>query len=465
MFESIKAFGKLFSSNKRLATSTEIGAMMTSLVPNIRRLEQRLENLVERQIMTLLNIIPFDITEAKKTIRDLMYYVDDALNIDLLEYPEEEKKDWMEVIKTENKLDAFAMSDATEEFEKTRWYLMRNIKSNYKKIGSIAKEINQHFDDLEYHLDKTKTDLKIRERTYMSMITQYEKDEWGSEFNSLLDDVNDAILLGRENKQTEEYVLETKLAELKSEYKRGCSNNILKRLYRATTTQKESPIEIIVDNREELTDNDISNFFTFHYSFWSLKNHINTISLMQPLDEEDKDLFVSTVNKEYVELVMPLINRYVGIDQPYHLGILFLALEDFGLVDKKRRFAKYKRFLLGKLTNEAHLNIEDTDMISVTVGDAKDTQFCELEYGEVEGTKFSARKIKLYQDMYHRIFTILSMGGRYVPKGMKLAQYLHDPSPDISLSTIGEEQGHSLWGTLKFYHSVFKGETLLFQRM
>ncbi len=104
-------------------------------------------------------------------------------------------------------------------------------------------------------------------------------------------------------------------------------------------------------------------------------------------------------------------------------------------------------------------------MVSVTVKNTQKKLFCELEYGEVEGTKFSARNIKSYQDMYHRLFTILSIGGRYVPEGMKLAQYLQEPSPDINWSTIVEEQGPSLWSTLKFYHSVFKGETLIFHRM
>ena len=466
LFASMEATAQLFAGVGEYASSTEIGGMMSNLVIGTRRLESRLAELEKRQKETLLNITPFDLKEAKKIVHDLEYQVDEALSIDVSEKPEEKQIDWEEVIKEENTSLGFALSDSNEEFERVRWYLMTNTKENYKKFKYHSHAITEHLEYLAKHLQDTEKDSKLSRSVYNLMIERYRQEEWGLERSSLVYRIKKAVLNGREQNHTDQYTLNQELDSLKASYLNGTSSVALKKLYYTVTLGKNTQVDEITKHRDELTEDDITYYFAFFFNYYTLKNHIETLPLLEPLTGEYEKLFTGLIAEQYVSLIMPLIETYGELDKLSHYGMLMMALIDFDYVkfDKNNKpYIQLKKYVSEKLPNEPLLQGSDQEMIRVAVKNAKGKKFCELEYGEVEGTDYKKSQIANLQDRYWRCFTLLSQGGQILPKERQLAAYLTKPHPEIGFEAIVNnmpDPQYRYW--VDFYRSVLRGETLMF---
>lgn len=462
LFASMEATAQLFAGVGEYASSTEIGGMMSNLVIGTRRLESRLAELEKRQKETLLNITPFDLKEAKKIVHDLEYQVDEALSIDISEKPEEKQIDWEEVIKEENTSLGFALSDSNEEFERVRWFLMKNIRENYKKFRYLCKDINQHLDYIGKHFKETEKDRELSGDIYNQMLNRYLQTEWQLERSSLISSVKKSVAEEKKSNFDEKHTLRNELGQLRSAFVHGNPSTAQRILYR-TVIAATNPIKVIVEYRDELTEDDLINYFTFHFGFNMLRAHYNTLPLLEPLTGEYAKLFTCKPAHNYVNIMLPIIDVYVELEELAHYGILMMVLADLDLVVMKNKpYKLMKKYFTANLPNQKILQNSDQEMIRITVSNANGKKFCELERGEVEGTDYKPSTINKYQDIYWRCFTLLSQGGQILPKNIQLATYLTQPHPKIHLSNIMDclENRHRYW--VDFYRSVLRGETLMF---
>ena len=424
MVDGLKATTQLLDVIGAFATSKEVDVQMNSLVNWAGRWEQRLSELKSEQENTLLDLIPFDIKEAKRAVNDLMFLV--------REY-------------------SHAHLDNTDG-------CMRLIEK--------AETILQHLTDIEDFLYKTGSDMKLSNSIYNNMLQRFQKDEWGSVKTGLVARTKRAIKMGRGIGQEDEYILNKELDGLKANYVNGNSSKAVKRLYQTFLEFKESPVRIIVEYREVLTEDDISNFFNFVYSYGAIYSHIKTLPLLEPLTGDDAKLFTSKSAKTYFEVMLPIIVLYGEIESLAHYGILLMAMGDLGLAQLDNKpYAQMKNYLTEKLPEEDLLQKSDQEMIALTVRNAQNNPFCELEQGVVIGTKFKPTQIEKYQDVYWRCFTLLSQGGRIMPKDIKLASYLTKPHPLIDFDSIMDDLVPGYRWRIDFYRSVLRGKSLLFDRI
>lgn len=421
MVDGMRATTQLLEVIGAFATSDEVGVQMNSLVNWAGRWEQLLSELKARQQNTLLNLVPFDIKEAKRAVNDLMFQV--------REY-------------------SHAHQDNTDG-------CMRFIE----KAATIA----QHLTDIEAFLYKTGSDMKLSYTIYNNMLQRFQKEEWVTVRASLVARIKRAFNMGRGIGQEDEYILHKELDSLKANYMNGHISKALSRLYQTYLDFKESPARIIVEYRDELTEDDISNFFTFVYSYGAIYSHIKTLPLLEPLTGDNAKLFTSKTAEKYFETMLHIIFIKGEIESLAHYGILLMALGDLELAQLDNKpYAQMKNYLTEKLPEEELLQKSDQEMIALTVRNAQNKPFCELEKGVVEGTKFKPTQIEKYQDVYWRCFTLLSQGGRIMPKDIKLASYLTKPHPLIDFDRIMEDldPGHRWW--INFYRSVLRGKSMLF---
>ena len=145
-------------------------------------------------------------------------------------------------------------------------------------------------------------------------------------------------------------------------------------------------------------------------------------------------------------------------------AILLMVMRDLGLSPKENTpYLQMKNYAneINKVDEFLQFGNDHT-IFSKTFKLLGDTPFCELEYGEVGDSGFELQKIKEYQEVYHRCYTILNYLGLRKPEEVKTAAYLKEPYPDFQMADVVEDYPVELRPRLNFLRSVLRGETLVF---
>ena len=461
----IEAIGEIFAKSGSFISSTEVGGLMNNLVLASRRLEDHIGRIERKQNKTLLNIIPFNLRETRKIIRDLLYNVQDALATDLKDSNSEDVRDWGEVISMENNEPAFSLYDSSEEVESIRWHLIKNIKVNYTRFTDLIKSINRHLDSIEeynHHLD----DVEISGKIYSKMLEDYQREEWEMHRESLIIQTRNRIRDFQENGRSEDEALQRELDSLKVFYINDNQQRSLRRLFKTVVDETLNPVEVIIDLRDELTDDDISNYFTFLFKYRTLKTHIDSNNLLKPEDTEYSRLFTSCASKKYIDILCPIISKAGGIIKKQHFGILYLVMHDLGLVKKTSKSnIQMMQYANTNLMSMESLRMSDQSMIRITLSKNREQCFGKLEYKSTQGTKFKQNEIKPLQDVYWRLFTILN-SGLVRPEEHVFADYLREPHPNVDLDKLLSEQLSDIeQQRLSYLRSVLRKETLMFDEI
>ena len=393
-------------------SKADTDASMQSIVAGVHRLESSISMIADRQRVTLLNVVHFDVRKVLQTLGYIRW-------------------------------------DVT---------LMGGQDDAIKSIDNMISMVR----DLEALSQKIEGDGATQCTLFNKMVEDYRANEWSHDYWPFVwqvkEDVDGDIKAG----MTELDALRRELRNLRQTHMNSYKPAPVKRLYDSIVTQNRPLYEAIVLDREKLSEDDLSDLFSFLFRYSVLKGHIDSVHLMKPVSGKYEKLFTCWAAKEYVDRLSPLL-LISGILEKGHFPILLMVMRDLGLSPKDNKpFIQMKNY-----ANEINTNVEelrfdkDYSLFSKMFGWLGNASFCELEYGEIGDTGFDPQKIKEYQDTYQRCFTILNQHGLCVPKERKLASYLLTPDPNISLDVIMERLPAEYRIRLDFLRSTLRRETLV----
>lgn len=422
----------------------------------MRRLEDDVLYVEGKQQRTLLNVVTFNIDEVRNKVSHCMVDIENAQMFDVNNRSEEVDENWQEAISIENQSAPFTLGDDYSEYTDTRLFLMKNIRPNYFKIVDSVKTIKAHLDSLSEQIDGIMFSSDIRSKIYNKMFIDYQKSEWNQDYTSFIYQTKLAVEEGAEKGKNVEEVLNNELRALSSQNYNTFMSPAIRAVFKTVTNPRLSPAEAIAQKRLKLDEDDISSFFSYYFRYSLLKNHLDSLPLLEPVKGNYSQLFVNKAAKEYVDLLKSVIWEKGGIQEKGHFGVLLLAMNDLGLANKEN-------IPMMHYANEINTNNErlrfnkDQSMIGKVAGKIGNTPFCELDYGEIGDSGFDLAKIKGYQDVYVRCFSILNYGGLVKKDEIKLSAYINQQSE----SAVLEDLQPAIRERLVFLRSVIRRETLL----
>lgn len=449
----------LYSQMYSFVTQTEVGGMMHNILLGIRRLESSVSQLIIRQNKTLLDVVPFKIDKIRKKLGYISSDLKLSQTFDVDKKDEEDTTDWDKMIVLENEGAPFTIGDNYEAYKNTRLFLMSNTRRYYyeaeERINNIIRKLGE-LETLKKHIDKNEdTQRKI----YMEMMTDYRDTEWRQDRDSYILQVNSSIKKDKEKGIAIIETLKKELRGLEMTHLNSFMSKPVRSLYNTVINFKRYPFEAIVRHKKVLKEDDITTYFSFLFKHSTLKEHIDSIPLGEPLTGQYKKLFTSKAAKEYIDILAPVLTMYGGLDGKEHYGVLLLVMMDLGLAQTDSKpYLPMMNYANERLDGA----FEEQSMISKTAKPLLEACFCELEYEDVGETTLTVEKIREYQDVYWRCFTILNQRGLRMPNEKKVASYLKNPHKNINLSVIMEGFRAELLIRLDFLRSVIRKETLVF---
>ena len=416
--EQVMELGKkcceLFQSQPRQSVA-ETDAAKKGIVADIGRLEKGISMIADSQQATLLDVVPF---VARKVLQTLGYVRSDMMLIG----------DCDDAIKA-----------------------VDNMISRVREIDVLAQKIEGCV--------KTQRDL------YQKMMDNYRTSKWAHDYLAFVQqvssDVREEVKLG----QSAIDVLKSKLVSMRQQRLDSYMPAYVRRLYDSVVTADRPTYEAIVEGRQELTEDDVTDFFSFLYRYNLLKSHIDSITLLKPVKGNYDKLFTSWAAKKYVTLLSPALLMLGGIQEKGHFAVLLMVMQELGLSPKgSTPYLQMKNYAneINEKDNVLRLGT-DHSIFSKIIGQVGDTPFCELEYGAIGDSKFEVEKLKEYQRLYHRCFTILNYFGLRRSEEVNTAAYLMEPNPTIDiLSDYMSIYPEGVRIRLSFLCSVLRRETLVF---
>ena len=387
-------------------------ASMQSIVAGVRRLESSISMIVDRQRVTLLNVVPFDV---RKVLQALGYI---------------------------------------------RWdiTLMGGQDDAIKSIGNMISLVRE----LESLSQKIEGDATTQCDLYNKMVEDYRAKEWSHDYWSFVRQVKEDVEVDAQVGMTEFDALRRELKNLRQTHLNSYKPAPVKRLYDCVVNQARPLYEAIVLDREKLSEDALLDLFSFLFRYNTLKGHIDSIPLLKPVKGKYEKLFTCWAAKEYVNRLSPVLKFYGEFYRKEHYGVLLQVLFDLGLARQETTpHLPMMHYVNERLIEYDGLRFEQQTMITKTMGELKKVDFRLLELGEVGAMNLTAEKLEEYQDIYWRCFTILNQFGLRKPDEMKLASHLQNPHPNLNLGIVMERYSNSGLMRLSFLNSVLRRETLI----
>jgi hypothetical protein len=194
-------------------SKADTDASMQSIVAGVRRLESNISMIADRQRVTLLNVVPFDVRKVLQTLGYIRWDITLVGGSD----------------------DAIKAIDNMIS-------LVRELESLNQKIEGDAA---------------TQCDL------YNKMVEDYRAKEWSREYRSFVRQVKEDIDVDIKAGMTESDAFRRELKNLRQTHLNSYKPARIKRLYDCVVNQDCPLYEAIVRDREKLSDDDLLDLFSF----------------------------------------------------------------------------------------------------------------------------------------------------------------------------------------------------------
>ena len=223
-------------------SKADTDASMQSIVAGVHRLESSISMIADRQRVTLLNVVHFDVRKVLQTLGYIRW------DITLMG----------------------GQDDAIKSID-NMISLVRELESLNQKIEGDAA---------------TQCDL------YNKMVEDYRAKEWSRDYRSFVRQVKEDIDVDIKAGMTESDALRRELKNLRQTHLNSYKPARIKRLYDCVVNQDCPLYEAIVRDREKLSDDDLLDLFSFLFRYNTLKGHIDSVHLLKPVgvcrtDESD----------------------------------------------------------------------------------------------------------------------------------------------------------------------------------
>ena len=347
--------------------------------------------------------------------------------------------------------------DGDFDFQETRVGLLKNapvmceaIEDGLEQIGRILRGIAADYQSL-------KDDVEKQDKCLEELEDYYEDAMWQDDQKRLLSEVKEFIVLcnNSNSKDTFELFLERMdrqatdphdlktLAELNEWYLAG-----------------GRPAGFIVENRDKLSFEDIARHFSFVRCRRLIVQQIESFDLLQPADEEYKDLFVNKASQELAFLLSTTIGLYVDFRHNYQFAALQMAMQDLGLIyNDKNNGVQMKDYVnTCYLTTDEY--IKDQTTLTQWTGKLLGSMFGTMDENHLQGN-YVLKDFEKMKDYYWLCLSIINKVVQLDLEELRFAPYLyneHENTPNIT--DYKNSEGQSIMERLFDIKSAIKGDSL-----
>ncbi|MCR5241003.1 MAG: hypothetical protein K6E15_12720 [Prevotella sp.] len=449
----------------RHITCTERVALLLAMTAAVRQTAANMQTVAALLRKNLLDPFRIDYTGYAREIENLHSIWEDELkgapifhNLDNRSRPLTNPHDI--ALKEDTDYDLTIRTEDEDKFDflETRVGMMRNASLMCEAIDHGLIQIGRTLREIVEDYLRLKSDTTQQEKRLNELERQYEEMMWEVDQERLIGEVKEYIVLCNNNscKDTYELFLDRMdrqatdphdikiLAELNEWYLAG-----------------QSPALFIVENRDKLNIEDIARHFCFVRCRRLVAQKVESFDLLQPADEQYRDLFMNKAAQELAILMAVTIGTYVDFRHNYQYAALQMAMQDLGLVYSDNRNGIQMRDFINKEYLKNDKPIIDQKTITEWTGKLFGSMFGAMDEQHLLGN-YSQADFNKMKDYYWLCLSIINKVVQLDLEELNFAPYLyeeHEKTP--SITDYKNSEGQSIMERLSILKSVIKGETLL----
>jgi hypothetical protein len=444
-------------------TCTERAALLLAMTASTRQTAANMRNVAALLRRNLLDPFRIDYTDYARRIENLLKIWREELkgapifhNLDNQSLPITHPNDIALKEDTDYDLTICTSEKDGFDFLETRVGLMENaplmceaVDKGLEQIGKTMREIVDDY--LKLKADSEKQDKRLKELEQMYVDSMWEGDQ--ERFVSEVEEYTQVS--GDKTKKT--YL--RYLMRLDREATDPHDIKILAELNEWFLAEQR-PAAFIVENRDKLTIEDLARHFRFVRCRHLLHHHVESFDLLQPADEEYKNLFVNRAAQELAFLLATTIGNYVDFRHNYQYAALQMAMQDLGLVYNDSRNGVQMREYVNKAYLKTEKLIKDQKTLTDWTGKLLGSMFGAMDEYHLLGN-YSQEDFEKLKDYYWLCLSIINKIVQLDLRELRFASYLyeeHEKTP--SYIDYKNSEGHSIMERLSVLKSVIKGETL-----
>ena len=444
-------------------TCTERAALLLAMTAAVRQTAANMRTVAAWLRKNLLDTFRIDYTDFARKVENLHKIWGEELkgapifhNLDNQSRPITNPNDI--ALKEDTDYDLTIRTSEEDDFDflETRVGLMENASLMCEAIDKGLEQISKTLREIVNDYMKLKADPQQQDYRLKVLEQQYEEMMWEEELERFVSEVKEyAELSGDNSKKT--YL----------RYLNRMDRDATDPLERKTLAELNEwylgnlrPAAFIVDNRDKLTFEDIALHFRFVRCRRLLKQHVDSFDLLQPADDEYKNLFVNRASQELALLLVPTIGTYVDFRRNYQYAALQMAMQDLGLVYNDSRNGVQMRDYINKAYLKNDKLIKDQKTLTDWTGKLLGSMFGTMDEHHLQGN-FSIDDFMKMKDYYWLCLSIINKIVQLDLRELRFAPYLyeeHEKTP--SITDYKNSEGQSIMARLSVLKSVIKGENL-----
>ncbi len=444
-------------------TCTERAALLLAMTAAVRQTAANMRTVAAWLRKNLLDTFRIDYTDFARKVENLHKIWGEELkgapifhNLDNQSRPITNPNDIALKEDTDYDLTIRTSEDDDFDFLETRVGLMENASLMCEAIDKGLEQISKTLREIVNDYMKLKADPQQQDYRLKVLEQQYEEMMWEEELERFVSEVKEyAELSGDNSKKT--YL----------RYLNRMDRDATDPLERKTLAELNEwylgnlrPAAFIVENRDKLTFEDIALHFRFVRCRRLLKQHVDSFDLLQPADDEYKNLFVNRASQELALLLVPTIGTYVDFRRNYQYAALQMAMQDSGLVYNDSRNGVQMRDYINKAYLKNDKLIKDQKTLTDWTGKLLGSMFGTMDEHHLQGN-FSIDDFMKMKDYYWLCLSIINKIVQLDLRELRFAPYLyeeHEKTP--SITDYRNSEGQSIMARLSVLKSVIKGESL-----
>lgn len=444
-------------------TCTERAALLLAMTAATRQIAANMRTVAALLRRNLLDPFRIDYTDYARRIENLLKIWREELkgapvfhNLDNRSMPITNPNDIALKEDTDYDLTIHTSDDDNFDFLETRVGLMEHaslmcevIDKELEQIGKTLREIMDEY--LKLKADSDRQDKRLKE-----LEKQYEELIWEDDRERFIDEVEDYTEMSKDK---------TKKAYQRflNRFERDATDTLERKVLGKLNEWylgNLRPAAFIVENRDKLTFEDIALHFRFVRCRRLLIQHVENFDLMQPADEEYKNLFVNRASQELAFLLATTIGLYVDFRHNYQYAALQMAMQDLGLVYYDGRNGIQMRDYINKAYLKNDKLIKDQKTLTDWTGKLLGNMFGTMDENNLQGN-YSPEDFDKMKDYYWLCLSIINKIVQLDLQKLHFAPYLyeeHEHTP--SITDYKNSEGQSIMERLSILKSAIKGETL-----
>ena len=450
------SLGKVMNLSYSKLWPSEQGTLMYALLMAGRRLSKYMAQAHRLQERFIPDVTGLNLIETRGELLNLMSYLEQGdCDLDIAYIFKDDSEpifDPYEIVAEENLGNLFPAKEQAQHYVSARKLMIETSKTNYAELDECIKGINERIDKMLADGKTLKRDEAFRMERFKAMEEYYTKTFGEQDYTQLVARAKGEIE-DKDNKgKSQVEILNLLLRDIVAD-NIGNNNNVLAdiNLHR---TDRTYVAKMVADNRDSISMDDMMAHFKYREGCTVLKNHIESLWILQKCDRYDGKLFVSHAALEFAKLLEVAISIYVGFDNKMNAAFLFYAMRDLGLIFSEENNAT----LMADFMKEVYEEDISSDSITKPLRKTNGQAFCMIDENNLRS--FTERVFLKYKEPYWLCYSIINKV--LAIEDVECAEYLKQLHPTIASNDVFEKLEEEDKSRLYFLSSVLRGDTLMF---